>query len=145
MNKKSSAFSLVELIIVIAIVMLLAAVSVSYYNEYSESAALASAKTNIKIVNDAILRYFKENRVYPVSFDAISGYINQNPKTLLLSNLKPFDQNATIEVYATKDGDPPYLILTTDAAKLKWFKYEELPPQREFNKIRISFKNSYLD
>lgn len=53
MNKKKEAFTLIELIIVIAILALLAAVAIPRYNKSKINAEIAAHKTNVSMLKSA--------------------------------------------------------------------------------------------
>ena len=62
-NKKG--FTLIEIFIVLSVLAVVSAVSVSYYRDYVEDAKMTVRKTNEKLVNDALNRYYKEHMAYP--------------------------------------------------------------------------------
>jgi type II secretion system protein G len=71
--KSVAGFSLVELMIVVAILGILAAIVIPQYTNQSQKAKEAAAKENLRILRDAIERYaLKHNGVPP-------GYPMNNP------------------------------------------------------------------
>ena len=58
-------FTLIELFIALSVLAIISVASVSYYQDYVEDAKMTVRKTNEKLVNDAIKRYYKEHMVYP--------------------------------------------------------------------------------
>jgi prepilin-type N-terminal cleavage/methylation domain-containing protein len=69
------AFSLVELMIVVAIIGILAAMVVPKVQDYSKQAKEAAAKENLQILRDAIELYASKHNGIP------PGYINNDPVT----------------------------------------------------------------
>jgi prepilin-type N-terminal cleavage/methylation domain-containing protein len=69
------AFSLVELMIVVAIMGILAAIVLPQYTNQSQKAKEAAAKENLRILRDAIGRYAIHNK------DVAPGYPSGNPKS----------------------------------------------------------------
>jgi prepilin-type N-terminal cleavage/methylation domain-containing protein len=96
MNRRSSGFTLMEMLIVVAIIAVLAGVGIGYYGDYIEEARMATARTNLKIVRDAISRYFKDHMTYPTSLESLQGPYLQQPTTSLL--LEPLAGNGIIMV-----------------------------------------------
>ena len=64
-NNEKKGFTLVELFMVLAVLAIVSAVSFSYYRDYIEDAKKAVRKTNEKLVNEAIDRYYREHMHYP--------------------------------------------------------------------------------
>lgn len=77
-NKRG--FTLIEVLIVVAIICVLGVASVGYYGNYIEDAKIAVRRTNMKIVNDSIGNYYKNNNMtYPKYTEldlALSSYMN---------------------------------------------------------------------
>ena len=67
---------------VLSVLAIVSAVSFSYYGEYIEDARKTVRKTNEKLINEAINRYYKENMSYPIyhwlqdSFEGIDKKVN---------------------------------------------------------------------
>lgn len=86
MRKPGGGFSLIEMLIVVAIIAVLAGVGSSYYQEYTEEARISLIKYNLQAVRDAVSRYFKDRLIYPTSFDELQGaYLQQSVRELLVS------------------------------------------------------------
>lgn len=74
-RNNNTAFSLVELMIVVAVIGILAAMLVPKVSKYSQEAREAAAKENLRILREAIERYAaKHNGIPP-------GYTTNNPTT----------------------------------------------------------------
>ncbi|MFK7894480.1 MAG: type II secretion system protein [Myxococcota bacterium] len=62
---RRSAFTLVELLIVVIILGILASVAVSQFSDSSDDAKQIALKTNLGILRDAIERYYVDHGHYP--------------------------------------------------------------------------------
>lgn len=79
--KNRKGFTLVELIIVIAILGILAAIVVPQFKGFTAKAKIGADKTNIKILQNAAETYEAEHGSYPDSADDITEYVKEIPKT----------------------------------------------------------------
>ena len=61
---RSHGFTLIELMVTIAIVSVLAAIAIPAYNGYIKTAKMAEAKTNLSALRLAEEEYFIENNTY---------------------------------------------------------------------------------
>ncbi len=77
MSKSLSGFSLIELMVVIAIVALLAAVATPSYMRYISNAKYASAYAASSSFFDRVKEYYSQNGIYPTSV-ADFGYTPQS-------------------------------------------------------------------
>ncbi len=110
MSRRSSGFTLMELLIVVAIIAVLAGVGLNYYGDYIEDARIAAVRTNLKIVRDAISRYFKDHMAYPTSLESLQGPYLQQPTTAML--LDPLAGNGVLQVEVSTNffAQPPVAI-----------------------------------
>lgn len=98
MRKPGGGFSLIEMLIVVAIVAVLAGVGSSYYQEYTEEARISMIKYNLQAVREAVSRYFKDRLVYPTSFNELQGAYLQQSVVELLVNPAPDKVLVKVEV-----------------------------------------------
>ena len=88
-TRRRSAFTLIELLIVIAIIGLLAAILFPAFRGAQESARQANCATNLKQIYQAVELYRQDEKAYPASFAALL------PNTDLIAN--PNGATATVE------------------------------------------------
>ena len=69
----AKGFSLVELLVVVAIIGLLAAIAIPQFVSYRARAVDSQMKTDLKNAALAMDSYFAENKVYPTTIAAIVG------------------------------------------------------------------------
>lgn len=81
-NNQQSGFTIIELIVVIAILGVMAAFIVPNYIEYIDTARLASDKASVKTLNDATLMYATDNGKYTTQ--VFSGVSSDSDKMMLL-------------------------------------------------------------
>ena len=72
-------FTLIELMIAIAIIGTLATIAVPNYIKYKEKALIASAIAEIRLIEKEIENYFADNNVYPESLNDIGKGILIDP------------------------------------------------------------------
>ena len=97
LKKYFSGFTLVEILIVVVIVGILAAIAIPTYYNYVKKGYATEAKTQLKSIVQAADMYFSERGVYPPDVDEMiaEGYIE-----LKKSVLKKWD----FEVAMDEDG-----------------------------------------
>lgn len=64
-QRREGAFTLVEIMIVVAIIGALAAIALPGFNNYRERARVAQAIADIAQISSAIATYYNDNRKYP--------------------------------------------------------------------------------
>ena len=105
-------FTLIELIIVVAIISVLAVTSYNYYQDSLATARENVVKQNIQMVREAIGRYFQANLQHPSDLDTLTpAYLTQSAEQLLVHPLG----NATIEVEVPTDNNVTNLLQYTGA------------------------------
>lgn len=127
MKRRASGFTLMEMLIVVAIIAVLAGVGFSYYSDSIEDARMATVRSNLNVVRDSIARYFKDHMTYPTSLEALQGpYLQQPPVYLLVSQ---FQGNSVVRVEVPTDAaiaDPAKgpNIFQLVAADCEWIDYD---------------------
>ena len=83
MNKMKKGFTLVEIMIVVAIIAILAAVAIPNFIKYRRNAQAASCVSNLKQIQTAKEQWMMANGAVPDDLSKISGstdkYIKQTP------------------------------------------------------------------
>jgi len=98
-SKMRRAFSLVELVVVVLIVGILAAVAAPKMFDTSTKARESATKASLGVVRNAIELYYSENGTYPESADTLSTDLQKYIKG-------PFPASACGTKQATvRDGD----------------------------------------
>lgn len=77
-----SGFTLIELIVVLAIIALLASLVTPRYFRSLDNAREATLKTSLNVMRDAIDKYVADKGSYPASLDELirQGYLRQIPE-----------------------------------------------------------------
>lgn len=80
--RRRQGFTLIELIVVMAIIALLASVVAPRYFRSVDNAREASLRTSLNVMRDAIDKYLGDRGRYPDSLDELvqRGYIRQIPQ-----------------------------------------------------------------
>ena len=104
MIKNRSAFTLVELMIVVVIIAVLSVVSVGYYRDSLRESQEAVVRNNLKTVRKAISMYFKDHMAYPKKLESLTGpYLKGKIPELLIYPL-----SASSSVYVEVPTDDTY-------------------------------------
>jgi prepilin-type N-terminal cleavage/methylation domain-containing protein len=65
--KKETGFTIVELLIVIVVIAILAAISIIAYNGIQDRAKTTNIKSDLNSLNKAIQLYYADNGLYPIT------------------------------------------------------------------------------
>ena len=82
----AAGFTLIELIVVLAIIGLLASIVAPRFHRSFERAREASLKTSLNVMRDAIDKYAADKARYPESLDELvrQGYLRQVPEDTVI-------------------------------------------------------------
>lgn len=73
-QKAQQGFTLIELMIVVAIIGILAAVAIPAYTDYTQRAQVAEAFTEIAGMQSSIAEFAQTNGTYPLAGDITTGF-----------------------------------------------------------------------
>jgi general secretion pathway protein G len=81
-SRGDKGFTLVELLVVLSLIALLAAMAMVQYKNSIQRSEEAVLKTNLFRMRDAIDQYYADKNKYPASLDALvsDGYLRQVPE-----------------------------------------------------------------
>ena len=102
-RRSESGFTLLELIVVIAIVGILAAVAMPKLKDVPRKANEAVLKTNLHTLRDVIDQHYGDKGRYPASLEALveGGYLRKIPNDITKRN------DTWVPVYEEIDPDNP--------------------------------------
>ncbi len=102
-DRGEAGFTLMELLIVVAIIGILAAIVVPQFRNAPEKAREAVLKTNLHTMREAFDQYFADKATYPESLETLvdEGYLRSIP-------VDPFTSSTGTwrVIYATESEDP---------------------------------------
>jgi prepilin-type N-terminal cleavage/methylation domain-containing protein len=78
--RDSKGFTLIELMIVVVIIGILAAIAIPKFTSVSKSAKEAEAPGVLKQIRSLALTYYQKNDAYPSSLTTMDGWQNPNAK-----------------------------------------------------------------
>jgi general secretion pathway protein G len=114
--KRQAGFTLIELMIVMAIITILAAIGLAVYGNSVQSAREATLRTNLHGLREAIDQYYADKNHYPPSLDSLveDKYIREIPVDPItrssdtwqttLAEPEPGNPSAESGIYDVKSG-----------------------------------------
>jgi len=132
MRKTTSGFTIVELLIVIVVIAILAAISIVAYNGIQERARFASMRSDIASLNKAIQLYYADNGSYPITpagtgSPCSSGNwcgFDQGTGDNFIPGLAPKYLNNTPQLPVANSSSDTYLYRSPDGVNYKLIRYQ---------------------
>ena len=129
--RESKGFTLVELMIVVAIIGILAAVAVPYYQRYIQRSRLASlVLPGIHTIQTNVGCYYSQNSNFPapadlaqMAADANSTYFGVSVAGTVLTFSLNKEGNATSPLYALRGQNLLVTVLTDSTGMVKAWSY----------------------
>lgn len=108
-RQSNSGFTLLELIIVIALIGLLATIAMPAFKQVPRKSKEAVLKTNLRTIRDALDQHYADKGHYPPSLEALEdeGYLRKIPKD-------PFTHSAETWVVEYEELDAEFEPAETD-------------------------------
>jgi type IV pilus assembly protein PilE len=121
---RTAGFTLIEVMITVAILAILAAVALPSYVDYVTRSKLVEAKTNLADMRTRLEQYFLDNRKYPGACVAYASGAAPAGKIYLPASQKHFDvscalTDTTYTVTATGVGAMSSFTFTVDQANTR--------------------------
>jgi type IV pilus assembly protein PilE len=123
-NHPVAGFTLIEVMITVAVIAILAAVALPNYFDYVTRSRLVEAKTNLADMRTRLEQYFLDNRAYPGSCVAAASGPAPAGKIYLPASAKFFTTTCTLTattytVTATGTGSMTGFVFTVDEANTR--------------------------
>ncbi len=107
MSERRRGFTLIEMLVVVAVIATLAVLGAGYYADSLEDARATVVRSNLRIVREALAKHFKDRLAYPTSLESLYGPFLQEPYQKLI--IQPWGDGTTVQVVVVvpdKDGFP---------------------------------------
>jgi len=121
-----SGFTIVELLIVIVVIGILAAITVVAFNGVQERAKFATYKADISAINKAILSFYAEKGYYPFPTSACTnGWCGWDQSTEpFVPGLAPAYLSTLPQMPATNPSGDTYLYKSTNGTSYQLMRYK---------------------
>jgi prepilin-type N-terminal cleavage/methylation domain-containing protein len=135
MHKHNKGFTLVELLIVIVVIAILAAITVVVYNGLSSRAQDASVISNLNSAHKKLTLYYQENGTYPEANECP----NPSPTNICL----PAQSSVALVYTPNNSTSPPsYLLVATTGSKVYSVTSATAPTNGIANKSPYTISNA---
>ena len=132
---KSQGFTIVELLIVVVVIAILAAITIVSYNGITNRANASSAKSSAAALQKKIELYQADEGRYPISLAEMSTasdsgeawYITTN--TVTIDGLAPTATTGKNRVQVVSCGNATPTAANVTGARISWYDYEKTSSQ----------------
>ena len=110
LSRKEQGFTLIELVIVIAIIAILIAVAIPIYQNVTRSAAQKAHDTNLRVIDNAVQQYRFVKDTDPASLELLinEDYLDELPAIpALLKGKEEFLSGNDLSKYYLEGEEPP--------------------------------------
>ena len=105
LKKKKKGFTLLERLVVLAILAILIAIAIPVYKGQKEKAAITAHNANVRVLETAVESYRQDNGKLPEDLDKlVPNYIKSVPKVPAGALKKAAEDNDKESNYVIKDG-----------------------------------------
>jgi prepilin-type N-terminal cleavage/methylation domain-containing protein len=123
-RSKAAGFTLIELVILVAIIGILASIAVPVYLDFRKKALTVEARTGLRYIWDLEAAYYKENDVYSGDLAAL-GFelpgtkrytytVQANPTSFTAHAAANLDLDSDEDVWEIYSGSPESVHVMTD-------------------------------
>ena len=104
-KRSQQGFTLLELIVVVAVIGILATIAMPKMKDFPRRASEAALKTDLRVMRDAIDQYFGDKGHYPSSLDALveDGYLRKIPEDPITQSADTWE----VELEEYGEGEQP--------------------------------------
>ena len=124
---KQTGFTIVELLIVIVVIGILAAITIVAYNGVQGRARFATAQSDLRSINQAILMYYADNGKYPSpTSSCTNGWCGWDQATgeNFIPGLSPKYIQTIPQMPTVNANDDTYLYKSVDGATYQLMRYK---------------------
>ena len=135
-SQKQKGFTIVELLIVVVVIAILAAITIVSYNGITANAKFSKLKADLSSVNKAILLYHADNGFYPNSTSAcVNGWCGWDQVTgdAFVPNVSPEYITALPQLPTENVTQDTFLYHSTSGTSYRLMRYSNGLPSNELD------------